>query len=186
MNSDVPRLRKRVAEDGVGGPPLKRKRQNDTAGPMRDAIDIGEGSSMTGSQSTGALSQVHPSSDVIFEEEDLVLPFETPWNARDSKQPVRYLSDYRILSLKSQEVFSMSSIRHTSLEFEEQEELPHFLGLVRYKEGDTREREKRTAKNPELLMLSSKIWRAWWDRDPAGPDRYVPFSLLWDIGSIRH
>ena len=186
MNSEVPRLRKRVAEDGVGGPPLKRKRQNDAAGPMRGAIDIGEGSSMTGSQSTGALSQVDPSSDVIFEEEDLVLPFETPWNARDSKQPIRYLRNYRILSLKSQEVFSMSSIRHTSLEFEEQEELPHFLGLVRYKEGDPRECKERTAKNPELLMLSSKVWRAWWNRDPAAPERYVPPFLLRDIGSICH
>jgi hypothetical protein len=50
---------------------------------MRDRIDFGEGSSMTGSQSTSTLSQLDPTSNVIFEEEDLVLPFETPWNGRD-------------------------------------------------------------------------------------------------------
>jgi len=180
MNSRVPRSGKRAAEDDADdGPPFKRKRQGDTASRMRDRIDFGEGSSMTGSQNMSALSQLDqdPLSDIIFEEEDLVLPFETPWNGRDSKQPVRYLRDYRILRLKSQNDFCISSIHHTSLEFEEQEELPHFLGFIRYKAGDPCEREERTTKDHELLVLSSKIWRAWWDRDPDTSERYVLCSF---------
>jgi len=174
-NSRVPRLGKRAVEDDVDMPPRKRRRQDDTddaASRMRDRIDFGEGSSMTGSQSTRALSQFDPLSDIIFEDEDLVLPFETPpWDTRDSKHPVRYLRNYRILSLKSQKDFCTSSIQHTSLEFEEQEELPHFLGFVRYKPGSPRGREERTAKNSEFLVLSSKVWRAWWNRDPVASER---------------
>jgi len=182
MNSGVPRSGKRAAEeDVVGGPPLKRKRQDDAASRMRDRIDFGEGSSMTGTQSTRALSQPDPLSGVIFEAEDLVLPFEMFWDGRTSDQPVRYLRDYRLLSLRSQEDFCVDSIQHASLEFEEQDELPHFLGLVRYKAGEPRGREERTAKNHELLMLSSKVWRAWWDRDPAASEQYVllfPFRAI--------
>ena len=63
-----------------------RKRLGDTASRVRNRIDFGEGSSMTGSQNMNALSQLGPLSDIIFEEEDLVLPFEAPWNGRDSKQ----------------------------------------------------------------------------------------------------
>lgn len=186
MNGRVSRLGKRAAEDDADAPPLKRRRQGDAVSRTRDRIDFGEGSSMTGSQSTRALGQFDPLPSVIFEEEDLVLPFETPWDARDHKQPVRYLRNYRILSLRSQEDFSMSSIRHASLEFEEQEELPHFLGFARYKSGDPRERDERTAKNAELLMLSSKVLRAWWNRDPAASERYVFLFLLRGIGSICH
>ena len=167
MNRGVPRVGKRAAEEDVGGPPFKRRRRDDAGRRTRDRIDFGEGSSRTRSQSTSAFSKV------IFEEEDLVLPFETPWNGQESEQPVRYLRDYRILRLKSQEDFSMSTIQHTSLEFEEQEELPHFLGFVRYKAGDPREREQRTAINQEFVMLSSKIWRSWWDRDPVASEQYV-------------
>ena len=181
MNSSILRAGKRAAEEDVEGPPLKRKRHNGAASRMRDHIDFGGGSSMTSSQSMGDSNQPDPLSSIDFEEEDLVLPFETPWNGRDSKQPVRYLRDYRILRLNSQEDFCMSSIQHTSLEFEEQEELPHFLGFVRYKACDSRQREERMARNHDLLMLSSKIWRAWWDRDPDTSERYVLRFLSRDI-----
>jgi hypothetical protein len=170
MNNGTSRVGKRAAEEDVDGPPFKRKRPNDAASRMRDHIDFGEGSSMTGSQSMDASSLPDPLSNIVFEEEDLVLPFETPWNGRDSKQPVRYLRNYRILGLKSQEDFCMSSIQHASLEFEEQEELPHFLGFVRYKACEP---EERMARNHEFLILSSKVWRAWWDRDPDTSERYV-------------
>ena len=183
MNSSILRAGKRAAEEDVDGPPLKRKRHDDVASRMRDHIDFGEGSSMTGSQSMGDSSQPDPLSSIVFEEEELVLPFETPWNGRDSKQPVRYLRDYRILRLNSQEDFCMSSIQHTSLEFEEQEDLPHFLGFVRYKACDSCE---RMARNHELVMLSSKIWRAWWDRDPDTSERYVFRFLSRDTGPSCH
>ena len=175
MNSGTRRVGKRAAEEDVDRPPfkIKRQRQDDAASRMRDHIDLGGSSSMTDSQGMSTSSQLDPFSSIIFEEEDLVLPFETPWNDGDSVQPIRYLRDYRIVQLKSQEEFCISSIQHTSLEFEEQEELPHFLGFVRYKPGDSHEREERIARNHELLVLSSKIWRAWWDRDPDTSEPYV-------------
>lgn len=179
------RVGKRAAEGDVDGPPFKRKRQDGAESRMRDHIDFGGGSPVTGSQSTSASSQLDPLTSIIFEEEDLVLPFESPWNGHGSEQPVRYLRDYRIVALKSQEDFCMSSIQHTSLEFEEQEELPHFLGLVRYKSDDNHGREERTAGNHESLVLSSKIWRSWWDRDPDASERYVLRFLSRDIGSSR-
>ncbi len=186
MDSSVRRVGKRAAEGDVDGPPFKRKRQDGAASRMRDHIDFGGGSSMTGSQSMSASSKLDPLSSIIFEQEDLVLPFETPWNGCDSDQPVRYLRDYRIVRLKSQEDFCMSSIQHTSLEFEEQEELPHFLGFVRYKEDDPDGPEERTARNHERLVLSSKIWRSWWDRDPDTSERYVLRFLPRDIGPSCH
>lgn len=188
MDSGTHRVGKRAAEEDVDRPPfkIKRKRQDGAASRMRDHIDFGEGSSMTGSQSMSTSGQLDQLSSIIFEEEDLVLPFETPWNGGDSVQPIRYLRDYRIVQLKSQEDFCISSIQHTSLEFEEQEELPHFLGFVRYKAGDSHEREERIARNHELLVLSSKIWRAWWDRDPDTSERYVLRFLSRDIGPSCH
>lgn len=188
MNGGTRKVGKRAAEGDVDRPPfeIKRKRQDGTASRMRDHIDFGGGSSMTGSQSMSTSSQLDQLSSIIFEEEDLVLPFETPWNGGDSVQPIRYLRDYRIVQLKSQEDFCISSIQHTSLEFEEQEELPHFLGFVRYKAGDSHEREERIARNHELLVLSSKIWRSWWDRDPDSSERYVLRFLSRDIGPSCH
>ena len=188
MNRGITGSRRRAAEEDVDRPPFlsERKRYDDPPSRMRDHIDFGEGPSMIGSQNMDTSSQPDPLSSIIFEEGDLVLPFETPWNGRDSGRPVRYLRDYRILELKSPEDFCMSSIQHTSLEFEEQEELPHFLGFVRYKACDTREHEERTARNHELLILSSKIWRAWWDRDPDTSERYAPHILSRDIRPNCH
>jgi hypothetical protein len=170
MNS---RAKKRAAGEGVNERPFKRRRHDDAGGRIRDRIDFGEGSSMTSGPSTSALSELDPS--ITFEQEALVLPSETPCNSQGSEQPVRYLRNYRILRLKSQDDFSMSSIQRTSLEFEEQEELPHFLGFVRSKPGDPYRRKERTAmhKHQERFVLSSKVWRSWWNRDPDPSEQYV-------------